>query len=492
MKKLFYILLFSALFITSCYKDKGNYDYNPIPRIEMSGIEPEYTVYAQLDTLHINPQFAEKANCSCLWTLFLAGSPKANVDTLSTEPELHYRVTEKAGTYTLALTVENENTGDRQVFQSTVTVHTEYSTGCYVLKEIDGQTDIDLITERHQLMENVLEGNRSRLAGKPRAITICPDINYIDAGGKPQERVKTLWICSEQDVRMMLLENMNPIYDIHSMFYEEQPDEAPQNMQFFSNCLIYFSNNGCYYMTLPIMTAQHKFGLPLEVANASGQEAKGCSCARHVISGSLYNIFYDSSNARFLLVSNGFLYRFSDRDIWGRPALSPNNMNCDLVYMCKTQSNGYALMFDKNKQRHVIYKLETQAYDRWGTEYFSPLLECKELKDNSRLAQGETFGNNLQTPYIYFSTGNTLHLFDCISMQEEQDILHGLEGDITLIKHIQGTDKNERRYEYLVIGITSDGQYELYFHEMIAGKPDLSKTPKVIKGTGIPTDICII
>lgn len=492
MKKLFYILFLSVLCLTGCYEDKGNYDYNPIPPIELSGLEPEYTVYAMIDVLDIVPQFAEKEDCDCLWTLFLTGNPRAEVDTLSTEPDLHHKVVESSGNYTLALTITNRKTGDRQIFQSSVTVQTVYSTGCYILKEVEGQTDVDLITSDQSLAENILAGNETRIEGKPRSFVVCSDINYVDEEGGTHERVKTVWITSEQDARMLTLENMQPVYDLHTMFYEEQPNESPRGMQFVSNNLIYLSNNGCYNLALLIPTAMHKFGLPLEVSNAVADEAKDCACSKYALSSLLYTMFYDEKNERFLIEINGNLYRFSDRDKFGNPTMSPNNMNSDLIYLCKSQANNYAVMFDKGQQQHVVYKLEKNAYDMYGTELYSPLLEKKELNANAKLPQGETFGCNLQNAFIYFSIGNTLYMFDYNTMQEQADLLPGLEGDITMVKHIQGTDKEGQSYEYLVVGASQGGRYKLYFCEMLAGKPDLSKTPKVIEGEGAPTDIYIL
>lgn len=484
----------SALCLVSCYEDKGNYDYNPIPEIQLSGMEKEYTVYAMIDNLDIVPEFEGKEDYNCTWTLFLLGKPQAKVDTLSTEPDLHHKVVEASGLYTLALTIENRKTGDRQIFSSTVTIHTTYSAGCYILKEIDGETDVDLITTKHELARDILEGREARLEGSPRSFVICPDINYVDEDGEPHERVKTAWIASDKNVRMLTLENMTPIYDIHTMFYDEQPNESPINMRYASNALDYFSNSGCYDMYTLIPTAMHKFGLPLRLTGASGDEAKSYTCSQHIISGRMYHIFYDDLNQRFLICSNGSLYHFTEKNQYGYPAkYSPNNMNSDLIYLCKTQSNGYALMFDKNLQKHVVYKLETSAFDRYGNEMFSPLLDRIEVPTNVQVAQGETFGCNLWNPFIYYSIGHQLCMFDYNSKSETKDILPGLEGNITMIKHIQGTDPTtSQRYEYLVVGTTQNGHYKLYFCEMLAGKPDLSKTPKVVEGDGAPKDIYIL
>lgn len=492
MKRILLIVALVALCFTSCYEDLGNYDYNPIAPIELSGFESEYTVYSMIDQLDIVPQFAEKENSDCVWTLFLNGLPQAKVDTLSTEPDLHHKVVESSGSYTLALTIENRKTGDRQVFQSTITIQTEFSSGCYILKEVDGKTDVDLITSKQALAENILDVNNTRLEGSPRSFIVCPDINYVTEEGEPQERVKTVWITSDKDARMLSLETMRPVYDLQSMFYDVQPDESPRNMALTANNLVYFSNNGCYNCALLIPTAMHKFGYPMEVKNSTSGESKTCSCAKYLVNSTSYSMFYDEQNERFLIAQYGNLNHFSNYDRYYRPTYSPNNMNSDLLYMGKMAWWGYALMYDKTAQQHVIYKLETLRYESYGAELCSPLLEKKVVSESAQLLKGETFGHNLNSTFFYYSIGNTLNMFSYDTMQEQSDILPGLEGKISMIKHLQGYNATGQRYEYLAVATSLNGRYKLYFCPMLAGKPDLTKEAKIVEGEGAPVDLYIL
>ena len=46
MKRLFiYIITVMALFAAGCYEDKGNYDYETVPLVSVSGIEKSYDFY---------------------------------------------------------------------------------------------------------------------------------------------------------------------------------------------------------------------------------------------------------------------------------------------------------------------------------------------------------------------------------------------------------------------------------------------------------------
>lgn len=493
MKKQFAYLLLFLFCLEACYEDKGNYDYNPVAPIEMSGIGEEYTAISMVGRLQISPKFKDRENYNFAWTMFSNTIVQPKIDTLSTEPDLDYEVTQGADKYTLVLTVEHKESGDRQFFTTQVIVNTKYSVGYYLLKEVDGKTDIDLITPDWELAENILENTSTRLEGTPMSFSVCNDINYIGEDGEREERVKTVWICSDRDVRMLRLENMTPVYDIHTMFYEERPDERPRNLLYMASgsSVGYLSNNGFYQMHLMVESAAHRFGLPLRLSNPEAEESKDCSAAKHVFCGAGYYMFYDELNCRFLLVSNGIMYRFQDTDYLGRPTMSPNNMNSDLIYMGSTKNFGYALMQDKQTQSKCVYKLEKEAYDKG--KLFSPLLERKELKPSLKIANASVFGHNARYDYFYCATDNQLHLYDFGQNKETENILPGLDGKITFIQHYYKEKiLNQEAIEYFAVATEKGGRYKIYFYEMLAGKPDLSKAPKTIEGEGCVTDVCLI
>ena len=495
MKKYIYILLLSVLSLEACYEDKGNYDYDPIASIEMSGIETEYTKYCVIDSLHIIPQFRNKENYDFLWTMFSNSIVQAPVDTISYEPELHRQVVENSDNYTIVLTVTDRTTGDQQMFTTRYSVLTQFSKGCYILKEIDGEADVDLLTPEQTLVADILKARSHRLAGKPMGLTVCGDINYVDDDGKKQDRVKTFWVCSDQDAQMLRLDDMTPVYDIHTMFFEERANESPRNIFTMGNTnLVYLSNNGCYNIALMVQTAMHKFGYPIVIQKNLTTDSDNCSCSTYGIEKSVYYMFYDEENCRFLRYCNGKIAPFLDLNTqWMQVQFpySSNNMNCDLIYMGASATNGYALMRQRESNQYLMYKLETALYDSYATNYlFSPLLSVQYLSASHKIISGETFGSNLTDAYTYFSIGNQLNLFDFTENpgREELNILPGLEGTISLIKHI----KTEDNKNYLVVATEQSGRYKIYFCEMIAGKPDPAKNPIVFEGMGRPKDICIL
>lgn len=486
MKRYFAYLLLFLLCLEACYEDKGNYDYNPVAPVELTGIQEEYTVVSMTGRLQISPQFKDRENYNFMWTMFPNAVAQPKIDTLSTEPDLDYEVTQGSGNYTLLLTLENKASGDRQFFTTAVIVNTEYTVGCYLLKEVDGQTDIDLIKPDWKLAENILERTSTRLDGSPMSFSTCRAINYVDEDGERQEQVKTVWICSERDVRMLRLDDMAPVHDIHSMFYEEPANEQPQNLVEYINGtgMCYFSNSGLYDMGLVVESAVHRFGLPLRLNNPEPGDREDCSPAKYIFGRSCYYMFYDQLSCRFLLARDGLMYRFQNTNSLGRPGISPNDMDSDLIYMGSTVMNGYALMSDKKDQSKCIYTLEKAEYEKPAFKLFSPLLSRTDLASSLKIANATVFGHNENYAYFYCATGNQLHLFDIGGNKETEDILPGLDGKITLIRHLRTELSGSDAKEYLVVATEKGGRYKIGFYEMLAGKPDLTKTPKILEGEG--------
>lgn len=482
-----------STFLASCYDDKGNYDYSTIEDIVLTGMESEYSVVTAFDTLRISPQFAGKENYDCLWTIFPSTSADAVPDTLSTLPDLEYAVSHEPNTYTLVLTVISKFNGDRQFFTSQVEIRSEYSVGCYILKEIEGETDIDLYSPEFELGGNILHGTSGRIAGRPLSFAVCNDQTYLDEDGTINRMVKTVWVCSDADVRMFRLDNMKLIYDIHSMFVEEPEGEQPRGLfSTPSSSMGYLSNNGYYDMQLLVMGV-NKFGLPLQVRNASSGEPSNSAGAVPILLGQLYVMFYDDLNCRFLQVSAGRMYHFLDTDIQGEPAISPNNMNADLVYMGKTGANGLALMRSRGDDHALsLYKLEVNAYDTYESELYSPLLEMVDVTSLSNMANASLFSHNTSLPFLYYVNGNQVYLYDYNSKSESAISLPGITGNITCIQDLTTTFFTGSSTEYFVIATEENGHYTIHFYQMLAGRPNLSADSYVITGEGSVKSITII
>lgn len=488
MKRILYILLLNFLILGSCYKDKGNYDYNPIPKIEMKGMGSEYDVLT-LDQLQVDPQFINKEDYVFLWTLF----NEKIVDTISKEPILDYIVLKNPGTYTLALTVENKKNQDRQVFKSKVVVETPFTNGWYILKAIDGRTEVDQITKDWEVSPNLLKNIQgSSLAGKPVGLAYTKGISYIDPVGEKHKEMKILWALSDQDGRTMRIDNINLAYNLNQAFFTWIPNQENRAVQQRLSSLTYYSNQGLYDLELAIGSFMHRFGDRVQLINpASGASTNYVLSKRsYMVSG--YNMYYDELNSRFLIYKNGYLFQFMDTDRRGiQVEVKPNGMNSDLLYLGRSTNNGYAIMRNRNSLEYGAYKLELNAINTDYT-YYAPILKYKQLPKSMKITEANVFANNAELPYIFYSTGTDVNMYDVDNDKESLNIIPNQDGKVTYLKHLYWRSLGNPSFEYFIVGTEKDGRYKLSFYQMLAGRPDLSKEVKVVEGEGSVHDLQFI
>src|SRR5688572_16715691 len=107
------ILTAYIIFLSACYKDKGNYDYNDINEIKISGLAASYP-YVLGTTLHIEPniQMSQKdldPSAEYYWVLYKDESTV--IDTIGRSAVLDVRMTVEAATYLLWLRVVDKASG---------------------------------------------------------------------------------------------------------------------------------------------------------------------------------------------------------------------------------------------------------------------------------------------------------------------------------------------------------------------------------------------
>ena len=157
MKYVIYGLLVTLLgFVGSCADDKGNYDYQVINELDITGIETgtAYRKITHVDTLKISPEVKNLAGTEGDYTYEWKFIP-SNADkdkgadsvnyVVATTKDLNLPVTLKAGSYTCFYKVEDKDTEIcwSQKFYLQVTSLT--SEGWMVLCEQDGRSRMDMI-----------------------------------------------------------------------------------------------------------------------------------------------------------------------------------------------------------------------------------------------------------------------------------------------------------------------------------------------------------
>ena len=153
MKRLFvYIITVMALFIAGCYEDKGNYDYDTVPQVSVSGIEKSYDFY-------VGSQ--ETITPTVTWT---NGKPdkvsyawRINNKVVCEEESLNFVVGDlpvKAGLYA-EFTITNEDLGVEYINRFNVSVYSTYYSGWMLLADKGNVSELSYVRDDGELYADI-------------------------------------------------------------------------------------------------------------------------------------------------------------------------------------------------------------------------------------------------------------------------------------------------------------------------------------------------
>jgi hypothetical protein len=471
MKKITHILfILIALFcITSCYVDKGNYDYTPISDIVIEGIETSYLKVSAVDTLIISPQLNttySENELEYVWVMF---DSKNNRDTLSLGKNLTYKVKESPGSYQVFFFVKNKTNGYYVHSITSLNVVTEYSRGHYILKEdASGNTDFDLLLDDGRLISNILlTAQGSTLSGKPRSMGLLYSKQFVDPDLLTKTSAHCLGVITyNKKANIYRAFDMKPLFEHSSMFYEE-PDDVPYKFLTVMWMNTYLSDKGAF-STYVSEQGTGKLGFPTGVPGGSDYWAVSPSLAGMV--------YWDETNSRILWNNyNGIASVLTD-------AVYPTSgLNYDCLFMGNYRGVVYSLFKDKsNSSRLVLYRITTSSMSR------PPKVNnVIEIDINSKMHGATLFASNQYTAdIIYFVNSNKLYYYDVTNNAEHEITAAGLPANetITFIANRQYTVASPT-FDYLTIGTYLNGTYKLYMYNMIGGQPN-GDPVRTTSGTG--------
>ena len=453
MKKqniLFFLLI--VILFTSCYKDKGNYDYTSISDIEIFGVEDNYSLVSGVDTLRIQPEITssyDERDLEYTWLIYGKGNI---IDTLSKEKNIEY-VFGKSGSFTLFLYVKNTENSYYTHTKATIESATMYSKGHYILKETtDGNTDIDLITNSGDLISNVLLLTQGEnLSGAPRSMGILYDQAYYDPDSLTKENDHCLGIVTyNKKFDILRARDMRLIFDHSTKFFEE-PNDIPYK---FFTCMwsnVYLSSNGVY-STSNADQGSGRFGFASnDLAGAS--DYYGYS--------NVSMVYWDETNKRILFSDyNGSSYVLDDESYQ-----TVNLTNYDCVFMGAYDSYVYVLLKDNTTSKLYLYLIETNSYS---------VESVTEIDASSKMYTATHFASNeISAERLYFVENNKTYYYSLIDNAEFEMSLTGFaaDGEITYISNRHSSFATPSFDYFTIATYHNDGTYKLYMYEMVGGLP---------------------
>jgi len=193
-KYIFLPIIAAMISLPSCVNDEGNDTMAPINEIEISGIEEEYNVVTQQETLVITPEIkgslskADESDLSYEWYLCNNDITEHAHTVISTERNLSYPVIAPPSNYSLYFSVKDNATGLKWEYECALNIISPFVRGFYLFGDkADETVGLDFISmidgRENTIIPNILN-NDLGLKGAEDAIftgyySFYPDFNNL-------------------------------------------------------------------------------------------------------------------------------------------------------------------------------------------------------------------------------------------------------------------------------------------------------------------------
>ncbi|MBQ9642115.1 MAG: hypothetical protein IJV06_11250 [Bacteroidaceae bacterium] len=436
------LLPLSAGWLSSCYKDKGNYDYHELEAVAIDttdvGMQSEYAIM-RFDTLVLSPKVyfegqevtdAAQAPLDYLWTIFSAttgtGSSQV-IDTIGHERILNSVITRTGGNYLVQLVVTNRNDGVKQFFRLPVSVSEVFNGGWMVFYEradLPGYSDMALVfnpwtklnANYNRYYTNLYETtNGEPLKGHP---VRCLDIAVSLASGN-----NYVGLCTDYTLVGVSENGIEKALEFKEFFHEAPPTMAPtwygqhgsgvmsgQSSEVLINDNQIFTNTYTYSATEGRNT---RFGVP-KIADGIGQLAPWNAEVPNTLNYGI--VVYDQTYQRFRYAPyNGVqLEEFAPQSTEAAFDINNTGMQLLMADWGRGTSQGAGLrphdylIMAKGQQRYLAVANFSSSYPT-DTNIGIGLYPMDGLCPD--IAQATTMSASHVGSFIYYGAGNKVYTF---------------------------------------------------------------------------------
>lgn len=482
-KKVFMGLLGFSLatsLLTSCYDDKGNYDYiseDEAAKVVLGSLEST-TVKAN-EVLHVTPDIKgdENGKFSYLWYTLTDAEYNVKRDTLSQERELNVPINLKEGKYYLYYKVTNEENGVfRSVSAPLVVTATDVTSGWYVMKEIEGGVDFDYYSlsgksDKQNFMTTSL--GLQPMAGTPVAM-LYQQGDYGDETENPdgtttkEDGLSALHVMTSKDYVTLNASDFAVLKDLQKQFYE-MPEKvnftALYNHDFMGNVL---HNDGDVHQ---MGSTIGKWGYKL---------AGDFKLSPHVAQGYTGIYGYDYENNR-LLGYDAFTGAFSELTDWSGVPNTELQDSSMVVTELIPHTSGFSADFYLVCKSGVTGLCYVSQYG-FFSEYLMSV-DYFEMPSSSPLMKATIMTAPEIASVIYFADGNKLYMHR-VATGEDRLVKTFAEGEnISYIQNVSGTEADESSFNDIVVITNTAIGYNVYRFPLVGSAGEL-KTDVVAAMTG--------
>ncbi len=419
-----------GLFMGSCVKDEGSYDYAEINDVVVSGIEEIYMVN-MLDTLRISPVLEgalgpiDESNYEFLWDIFEGlNSPQRfpEPDTLSTERDLDIVVTHIPDNYRVNLKVTDKTTKVRYRHQFDLQIFSEFQRGLLVLSEVDGNAVVSMISVTGDVYTHLYHTINGEHAGtNPLHIDMMgrAPLDYVaiicgdDRGGVFASSVSFAKIHEYSDYFYNPPEVINPQYFNTTRSYGMVSD-----YQVFVNRSFLVNDGKLHFKDL-----NHRVNTDegwVNVENLFYDAYPGDYVSAPQTFWMADQVQFDNEHQRFMYIpsiTQPNLYPVTGDP--ENPHFDPADVGMDLVWGRMVPSPRGQILVNSLFRRDNG-KL---SFLRWRVTFrdWTPHpIQKIDFPDDLVIHDANTFAGNLRQDYIYFGVGSKVYVFDRVANQERE------------------------------------------------------------------------
>jgi hypothetical protein len=414
MKYLF-ICILGLIGFTSCYKDKGNYDYHIINHVTIENFDSTkgYTVFLN-DTLKISPGLKwsddpdpSDAKYTYAWSFrFRVAANAPFTDTVvSTSKDLNTLIKFLPGNYSLQYRITDKASGVTFQTRCNVTVSSKVYEGYLLMNDVNGQTRVDMLSYARNTgiftqYTDVLKEMNSNLPQQGKPIQILSQ-NYVGTNITPQNygiflltssgtnRVhqETFAFEPRMNIRYLMTGNVPADYKADWMTGEAP---SPSSIMFY----MYGNGNMYAYSTL----AGYAFRAdPINVYEATGAPFR---VSPYVVTDGTVGVMYNMDKRCFVVAGN-----FNSSFVTDVAATRNFPTGYDLVWMERSYNS-------TSRAVHAILKHPTTGkyyllrFPIAGNQTYFQEITATDF------AQATNYGVSPEFGYLFYSVGGKVYEYD--------------------------------------------------------------------------------
>lgn len=499
MKKLLWIIALLPALI-GCYEDKGNYDYSDVQPIGVTGIDSVYVCNLS-ETLHIEPELTGNIPADAfdyMWMCYDKNDLKRKPDTLSTEKHLRCQLNLPLSSYRLIFAWQNKTTKVTKFAYTNLTVQSGFSRGWYLLKNLDGNTELDLFADNKHY-NNIFTATYGKpIQGPPKHLGFTKYTWLDEKTGDLTKGNKCFTVLTDRAMNIVRIADMKTLASFSNLFFEDTPSCKPafwfsgsEENGFVNDGKIYayserngelglskfaYPKAGSYEIS-PVFTKNATMS-PLMFDLKSGKFCTTYKTPDKIL------VLEDDAQSKFKNEFSDYTpiyFGFLDRGMWegGR------------MYAVLRHKTSHALIIVYIDSANLVYFEESFLKNR--------ITKIQDISDSRAFSRATCFAQNRKFEMMYFSVKDKLFCYDLANNTEyeirrengQPAVPTGEE--IVLMKHIvfdykDYTDPNVKEYVDRLCIVTANGtSYKLYLFDTIANK--VKDNPEIHEGEGMPRQV---